>query len=182
MSKPTANLRLFAAIYPPLDVARSLIMALNGHELPRHRLTPIEQIHMTVQFIGDTPARELDATIESVQRGCSGISPFALQMQRLISLPERGQARLIAVELNSCPALLELHRRLVSRLARQPRERQRERYRPHMTLCRFPSPTRFKINAELPALEFTVTQVKLMRSTLATSGAHHHEVNNCVLA
>lgn len=180
MSKPTSNLRLFVAIYPPPDVARSLLMALNQHQLPEHRLTPIEQIHMTVQFIGDTPARELDSTIESVQRSCSGINSFSLQSLSLISLPERGPARLIAVELDSAPALLEMHRRLVGRLARQPRDRQR--FRPHMTLCRFGLPTRFKIKNAITVPEFTVKQVKLMRSTLATTGAQHHEVINCVLA
>ena len=179
MSKPSANLRLFVAIYPPLDIAKSLLDALKHYSLPEHKLAPIEQVHMTVQFIGDTPARELDATIESVTRATAGVSAFNLRPQSLISLPERGPARLIAAQTNPAPALMEMHRRLVTRLARQPREH--ERFRPHLTLCRFRSPNRCRIDETISLPEFTVGHVKLMRSTLAPTGAQHHEITLCAL-
>ena len=117
MSKPSANLRLFVAIYPPPELSQQLIETVKQMDLPAHRLTPEAQVHMTVQFIGDTPARELDATVESVMRAASGLTAFDLTPMELIALPERGPARLIAAQTDSPPQLMELQRRLASRLA-----------------------------------------------------------------
>ena len=61
MSRPTSNLRLFVAAYPPADVGHALIERASALSLqPRTRFTAAEQIHMTLQFIGDTPVAEMD--------------------------------------------------------------------------------------------------------------------------
>jgi RNA 2',3'-cyclic 3'-phosphodiesterase len=177
-----ANLRLFVAIYPPPEVADAMLHALSALVLPPSRATPGEQVHLTLQFIGDTPAKGLDAAIESVQRAAAGLVAFALSPWRLIRLPERGPARLIAMETDAPPTLLELHRRLVVRLARNVKDRNAERFRPHLTLCRFKSPASGVIvdhATNVPA--FDVRRVMLMRSTLGPQGATHHEVASCTL-
>ena len=178
MARPTANLRLFAAIYPPPDLAQMMLDQLNGQRLPAHRATPVEQVHMTVQFIGDTPSAELDAVMKSVERAAAGLKPFDLAATHLISLPEHGPARLVAVETDSHSTLLEIHRRLVTRLARNARDADADRFRPHMTLCRFRSPARgVRVQLQLALPPFAVTRLCLMRSTLNPSGALHHEVS-----
>lgn len=177
MARPTANLRLFVAIYPPPELATAMLETLRTRQLPAYRATPLDQLHMTVQFIGDTPTADLDATIESVQRAVAGLKGFHLQPSHLIVLPERGPARLIAVETDSHPTLMEIHRRLVTRLARHVRDRNAQRFRPHLTLCRFRSPSRgVKIEREISLPAFDVDRVRLMRSTLDSKGAIHHEV------
>lgn len=183
MSRPRANLRLFVAIYPPVDLSCQLLGALQSHELPEHRTVPAAQVHMTLHFIGDMPSKQLDATIESVQRATAGISAFDLSVQRLITLGHRGQARLVAAETNRPPELLEIHRRLVTRLARSPRLDPRDRFRPHLTLCRFKKPTKgIALESPLDAEPFRVQQVVLMKSTLRSDGAQHHEVASSRLA
>ena len=177
MARPTANLRLFVAAYPPVDVSQQMIDALNLLKLPPHRLTPVEQIHLTLQFIGDTPSRDLDDVIESVRRSAAGLNRLSLAPQRLITFPERGPARLIACETDAPPTLMELHRRLVQRLATKVRSRKDERFRPHFTLCRFTSPVR-GMNVDQPTTipEFEIASIHLMRSTLSVSGVTHHAV------
>jgi 2'-5' RNA ligase len=182
MARPTANLRLFAAIYPPADVAAALLAAATKLELPEHRLTPVEQVHLTVQFIGDTPSRELDDTLESLQSAASGLSAFSLTWQRLITLPQRGAARLVAAETDQPSTLMELHRRLVTRLARNVRARSLERFRPHMTLCRFTAPVKgVRFDQPLLLNAFQVNRIIMMRSTLGPAGAKHHEVGSATL-
>jgi RNA 2',3'-cyclic 3'-phosphodiesterase len=182
MARPVANLRLFVAIYPPPEVADAMLHALSALVLPPRRATPREQVHLTLQFIGDTPAKDLDATIESVQRAAAGLAAFVLSPCRLIRLPERGRARLIAMETDAPPALLELHRRLVVRFAKNVKDRNADRFRPHLTLCRFKSPASGVIidhATNVPV--FDVRHVTLMRSTLEPQGATHHEVASCTL-
>jgi len=182
MSRPTANLRLFVAAYPPAGIARELLARAGALALPSAaRILPIEQVHLTLQFVGDTPAGALDAVIESMQRAASGLASFTLTPQRLIALPERGPKRLIAVETDSPSSLVELHRRLAHRLASRVRESSKKRpYRPHITLCRFSTPVpRLALPddaASLDDLAFDLERIVLMRSTLAPTGATHHEL------
>lgn len=177
MARPSANLRLFVAVYPPRASAESWLSRLRQSSLPPHRPTPLEQVHLTLQFVGDTPVRDLDRTIDSVQRATSGLAPFVLQGQHLITLPERGRKRLIALETDAPSTLLELQRRLALRLATKPRKNPADRFRPHFTLCRFRSPASMKaMDVAVTDEPFNVASIVVMRSTLAPTGATHHEV------
>lgn len=181
-----ATLRLFVSIAAPEDAGRDLLRALRKLDLPpvaRHRETPVHQVHMTLQFIGDTPERDLPAVQESVQRSASGIEPFALRPIRLITLPERGWPRLVAAETDAPPGLLELQRRLVTRLARKPRRKSGDRFLPHLTLCRFTGGARApRIDESLDLPPFRVQHALLMRSILKPEGAVHLEVARAPLA
>ena len=121
-------------------------------------------------------------TVESVRRAAGGLSATELRPQRLIGLPRRGPTRLIAAETDAPPVLLELQRRLATRLAREVRRRPGDRFLPHLTLCRFRAPTRHPtIEVPLDLPPFPVAEVRLMRSTLHPDGARHHEVSTVVL-
>jgi len=182
MSRPLANLRLFVAVYPPRELSAKLLAALQSHDLPEHRLITPEQVHVTLHFIGDTPTKKLDSTIESVERATAGIRAFDITVQGLITLGPRGLVRLIAAETDRPPELLEIQRRLVTRLARSPRRDASDRFRPHLTLCRLKKPTRgIELENPLDSKSFVVDKVALMKSTLRSDGAQHHEIISCAL-
>jgi hypothetical protein len=61
---------------------------------------------------------------------------ISLSVDRLIALPERGDARLIAADASAPPVLIELQKRLAQRLVRTRPKRERE-FRPHLTLGAF---------------------------------------------
>jgi 2'-5' RNA ligase len=175
MGSPEARLRLFVAVYPPVEVAARLLELLGRVELARHRVTPVEQVHLTVQFVGPTPVRDLDEVKESVARSVSGIATFELRVVRLMSVPPRGRVRLVAAELDQPWGLMEIQRRLATRLARHVRERAGDRFLPHMTLCRFDREGASRdvdvaVEEELP---FGVREVRLMKSVLKPQGAEH---------
>jgi RNA 2',3'-cyclic 3'-phosphodiesterase len=175
MRRADASVRLFAAIYPPPETVSSLLSALDTLTLgPRGRV-PDAQVHLTVQFIGDTPLRELPEVQESVERAAAGLPAFELRPQRLMTLPAGSRPRLIAAETNGPAPLLELHRRLAHRLAKNVRERTRERFAPHLTLHRFKEPAG-AVDLPLDIEPFRVPHISLMRSTLRASGAEHTEI------
>lgn len=187
MGKSASNLRLFAGIYPPSDgqgtQAEALLETLRGLTLPSHWIVPAEQLHLTVQFIGDVSSKDLDRTIESVTRSAAGLASFSLCPLRLISLPTRGLTRLIAIETDRPAQLLELQRRLVSRFARTVRPRPGDRFLPHLTLCRFSSAARLqRIERPLEMEPFEVHHLRIMRSTLTHQGAVHHELDRIALS
>ncbi|MBT8486508.1 MAG: RNA 2',3'-cyclic phosphodiesterase [Phycisphaerales bacterium] len=180
-------LRLFIAVYPPPAIAaacRDLVACLaTDHALPPHRLTPVEQVHLTVQFIGDTPVRELDRVRESLVRSASGLAGWTLTPGCLRVLPTPDRPRLLAVETDCPAALAELKRRLVTRFARRTRRGRDHAFVPHLTVLRFrgaPPPIE-PWHDPLAIDAFPCSAVCLMRSTLLPGGARHEEVERVAL-
>ncbi len=150
---------------------------LKGNRWPECRETPIDQVHMTLLFIGDTAARELDEVTESVSRSVAGLGPFVLQPTRVIMLPDEGWPRLVAMETDAPGVLLEAHRRLAVRLARSPRAKAGDRFLPHFTLCRFANDARVaRLEERMYLPPFPVERIALMSSALRPGGAEHAEV------
>ena len=176
------DLRLFVAIYPPPDAARDMLRALAKLDLPpdaRHKVTRLDQLHMTVQFIGDVPGRDLDDVVESVERSAAGVTPFTLTPHRLVTLPERGTPRLIAVETDLPAGLVEVHRRLAQRFSRTLRTDSADRFFPHITVCRFTGAAKpASVDATVVLLPFSVSKLTLVRSTLSPAGAKHEAVQD----
>jgi 2'-5' RNA ligase len=165
-------LRLFVAAYPPPDIAGSLLSAAQSLNISGAQLVAVNQLHLTLQFIGDTDARDMDSVRESVARSVSGLGPPRLRVDRLQTMPAR-RPHLIAAILDPHPTISELHRRLALRLARNQRETGRA-YLPHITTARFRNERQPELNIPLsPAPEFDVTDVLLMRSVLKPTGAEH---------
>lgn len=175
MSRGDPSMRLFVAVYPPAETVRVLRRAVHRLALGVGRDTPAEQVHLTLLFIGDRALHELPAVAESVERSCAGFGAFPLMPRRLITLPERGQARLIAVETDAPAPLMEVQRRLALRLARNARNA--GRFRPHLTLVRFrPGDRPARVDEPVECEPFVVDRVALVRSVLTSFGAEHREV------
>lgn len=184
MGTPPTRLRLFVAAYPPISIAQKLADFAAGLDLPAGRLTTPDQIHLTLQFIGETDVRQLEEVRESVRRSASGIEPFSLASGRLMALPRPGAARLVALTTDAPAPLLELVRRLAHRLARTPRRKPADRFAPHLTLFRCVGPpARIDLPAASPKVEsFCVEEIRVMRSALLPEGARHDLVERIPLA
>lgn len=171
------DLRLFVAAYPDRAWSEWASRLLGAFDVPAYRVTPVEQVHLTLCFLGSVDRTHLESTTESVGRAASGIDAFEVGPVRYITLPGRGPARLVAVECEAPPMLLELVRRLASRLVATPRPDPADRFLPHLTLCRFRTPVRgFALDQPVDGLgPFRVGEIRLMRSVLLPSGAEHRE-------
>jgi 2'-5' RNA ligase len=163
------------AIYPPADTVGTLAAGLDALGLGPQGRVPLHQVHLTLQFIGETAERDLPEIQESVARATAGLPGFDLTPIRLMPLPEGARPRLVAAQTDAPAALMEVQRRLVLRLARSARERPRERFLPHLTLLRFKAEAA-KIDRTLDVAPFPVRAVCLMRSLLRPGGAEHVEV------
>lgn len=167
--------RLFVAAYPTRDWVERALVDISKRALPEHRLTPPEQVHLTVQFIGDVAAADVEEAGISLQRACAGIGPFRLEAVSLRAFPPRGAARLLAIETTAPAEVMELHRRLAQRFSRATRRQPADRFVPHLTVCRFrreePDFAGWQEEAELPAIE--VASIRLVRSVLHPEGAEH---------
>lgn len=177
-----ATLRLFVCLHPPAAAVERLLALLATLELAAHRVVSAEQVHMTLQFIGEARANHVDDIAESVERSVAGIEPFELTPVMLATLPDRGGPRLVAAMTDAPPGLSEIHRRLVHRLAHHVRP-DKDRFTPHLTLCRFMhGAAAERVSKAIDEPAFRVERVSLMRSVLRPDGAEHKEVRGFVLS
>lgn len=175
--------RLFVAAYPSVDWSRNAIEAVGRLDLPAHRLVDPAAVHLTLRFIGDVIPKDLDAVIESVQRSASGIGPFRMTPERLITLPSRGDARLIACRTDHPAGVLEIHRRLTARLSRSLRRSQADRFLPHLTLARFNSPSPgFRIDEPIELDPIPINDIRLMETEFKSDRVIHHEIERVVFS
>lgn len=180
MPKPRRSSdRLFVAIYPPPAAAARLLGAVESLQVPASREVAPEQVHLTLQFIGERDRRELPDVVGSVARSVAGVAPFLLKVIRIAAFPPEGLPRVIAAETDAPPGMLEVQRRLAQRLARNARERAGDRFRPHMTLVRLrPTTSPPSDFPPIPVVDlaFPVSRIVLMASELSAGGARHREV------
>ena len=174
--------RLFVAAYPAIEWSRNAIDAIRRMDLPPHRTVEPAAVHLTLRFIGDVIPKDLDAVIESVHRSAAGIGPFRMTPERLITLPSRGDARLIACRTDSPAGVLEIHRRLATRLARSLRRSQADRFLPHLTLARFNSPSPgFRVDEPVELEPITVDTIRLVETEFKTDRVVHREIDRVTL-
>lgn len=166
--------RLFVALYPPESVSRELVYAVGDLPLPPHRIVPTDQVHLTLAFLGNRRRSELESIAESVERAAAGQRAFELTLEHWRYLPEDSPARVLVAETDAPSGLLELQRRLSSRLLGQ--QGSGRAFRPHLTVARLKNAREPLDMAPLPALvpsSFRVERIELLRSVLRPEGAEH---------
>lgn len=169
-------MRLFTAVYPPPE--QFAYQALSGVRQPEQGITrtPVELIHLTLVFIGNTGAKQVRGVIESVQRAASGIGPVTLSPQRLATHPPGRGPKTVVVFTDAPPGLLELQRRLARRLTPEP-DRVEKVFVPHLTVARFDAAIdAAAFDVPLALDPFEVGEVRLMASRLTARGVAHEVV------
>jgi len=167
-------------VYPPPALAAEMVAVaeeLASRRAFDGRLTSADQVHLTLQFIGDTPSTRVDDVVESVERSAAGLRSFAIVPCRMVTLPRKRAARLLAIETDTHPTLRELKVRLARRLAHPSRQKPADHFLPHLTLMRLRAPVEIEpLDVPVELSEFDIEAVRLMRSTLHPTGAEHHEI------
>ncbi|MCA8959804.1 MAG: 2'-5' RNA ligase family protein [Planctomycetes bacterium] len=172
-SRARLHARCFVAIHAPPSIAGSLLDGLDA--LPGLRRSAIDDVFLTLLYIGDLDRRHSISVRESVGRACSGFHRFDLRFEAIETFPRDAPARLVAAVTDAPSPLLEIQRRLVQRLART--QKSKGEFAPRFTLGRFPAPTSLDLRQPVAGdLSFTVRRVALLESFVSTDGTDHAEL------
>lgn len=172
------TMRVFVAIDLPDHVRRELEALQKS--LPAGRPVPVENLHLTLSFLGDQP----ETAVEDAHAALATIRTraFDLQLASVGSFGHRSP-QVIFADVARCPDLFDLEQRLTRTLRHAGLEFQKRRFRPHVTITRFPK--------FLPAVElarvgnylaehagfhgsvFRATCFQLYQSTLRPKAAQH---------
>jgi 2'-5' RNA ligase len=177
------RLRLFVAVDLPEEVRallRDLQADLRGRNLGDLRWARPEGIHLTLKFLGDTPAERVPAIREALRGPAAAAPPLRLALGPLGTFGGRRPRVVWQDVVGDVEPLRRLRDAVEGLLVGMGFPPEGRDYSPHLTLARVPQPppngTQERIAAALaavasPEMEFEVTEFVLMRSILDRAGA-----------
>jgi 2'-5' RNA ligase len=140
-------IRLFVALDLPWELRERLSMLAHG--LHGVRWVPPENYHLTLRFIGETPAHraeEIDLALSALRtRG------FTLTFSGVGLFEKGGRPNALWVGVERNPSLDHLRGKIETALQRIGLEPERRRFAPHVTLARFDNVPDAKLAAYLQA-------------------------------
>ena len=189
LEREDERLRLFVAIDLPEDVRESLGRLqsdLRRHDLPGLRWTRPEGVHLTLKFLGETPASSIAAIEGALARAVRGAQPFRLALGAPGTFGNRRGPRVLWVDVEGdVKPLQQLQAAVERELAAAGFAPEERGFSPHLTLARVPQPSppglAERVSRALAAVaaaqgEIEVKEVVLMRSRLQAGGAVHSRV------
>jgi 2'-5' RNA ligase len=142
-------MRLFVALDLP-PALRTRLGTLSHHGIPGARWVPEENYHVTLRFIGETPAwqaEEIDHALASLRA-----PGFALSLAGIGSFGGKGGRSItLWAGVERSPALDHLRAKVETALQRIGLEPERRRFAPHVTLARLDNPPQAKLASWLQA-------------------------------
>lgn len=142
--------RLFTAIRIPEPV-RQEIVRIQPRNLSDAVLTPPDELHLTLHFIGevtDETAKSLDTAFRTIR-----FAPLPLNLTGVGCFAGRDRAKFLWVGIERSTRLLALHH-LVGRALESSNLPLEDRvYRPHVTIARLDSPQKEAVEAFLQQYE-----------------------------
>ena len=181
------RIRLFLAAPVPTELLERLETAVAPHRssFPGARWTSIANQHVTLKFLGGTDESLLGDITTVCRSIASRHHPAVLSLSSLGSFPSRTRSRVLWIGLEDPRGLLTaLASDLDRELARFGFETEARAFTPHLTLCRFKTPTRLPDGPPEIALEhpdFDVSNFVLYQSHLSPKGARYEERERFVL-
>lgn len=183
-----ARLRLFVAVSVPRPQLEALDAAVAGfrNDVPGARWAPLDNQHVTLKFLGSTPAELFADVARAVQSSAEAHAASDVALARLGAFPSDRRARVLWAGIDDPESLLTslaatLDREMESlgyRIEKRP-------FTPHLTLARFKQPAR--VTGILRELEpswtspWTVEAVELYQSRLSPKGATYEVLGSVPL-
>ncbi|MHB0955241.1 MAG: RNA 2',3'-cyclic phosphodiesterase [Pirellulaceae bacterium] len=188
-----ATTRTFIAVEVS-DLVRSraaaLISRLRSCDVKVSWVSP-ESMHITLKFLGDQPDEAVAAICQAVRSGAAGVPPFEFRCQAAGAFPNTGRPRTLWLGVTDGVAEFQaLHAAVDAALARERFPKERQKFRPHLTIGRVRSagPTLQPLSHALESLHdfdggpTMVDEVTVFSSELSPAGPIHEVLARAPLA
>ena len=175
---------LFIAVTVPSTIAARL--AALGGGIPGARPLPMENMHITLLYVGEIDAMLADEVCEALS--AINHAPFTLKVSGVGFFGTRRAPRLLYAGVSPHDDLVMLHRKVENLLAPMRTSRHQRKYQPHITLCRLKNASCRRVGNFLAAhnlLEspsFDIHSFALHESHRHPDGSHYRMIREYALA
>lgn len=176
-------IRTFIAIDVPAAQQREILHLQTALRslLPHVRWVSSPLLHITLHFLGEVPAPELDKVAQAVAAGIKHQSPFEILLRGVGGFPPRSSPRVIWLGVATGAAeLRRLYGSLADELALSGFSPSREEYHPHVTLgrvsVRLPGAAWKEVTKRFAGVEvgpFQASEVRVVKSDLTPHGPQY---------
>ncbi len=183
MSDKPSVVRLFIAVELPANVRQrlaDLADELRGMGLERLRWVRPENIHITLKFLGETPAERQPQIEDALRAAVQGVATHELTLGELGKFGGRQNPRVLWVDVRGdVDALKALQKRVDAEIAALGFPADERPFAAHLTLARVPQDVAKKVARPLaeaieavrvPDPPIPVREIVLMRSELRREG------------
>lgn len=167
-------MRIFFAVWPPAETARALAQwAREAQRATGGRTTDEEKIHLTLAFLGEAGPERAVRAARKVQAAAHSLPIEQARYWRDNRIVWAGPRE-------TPPPLLDLFKRLEFELYKEDFILERRPFAAHVTLIRKAHAA--KSLPPLPALEWPVSELLLVRSSLSGAGSSYAPLEHFPLA
>jgi len=171
-------LRLFVAIEIPDDVRALVADAVDPirERHPEARWLPASNQHVTLKFLGSTPAPAVDRVRRAIVEVATARRPFRTRVADLGGFPNLRRARVLWAGLEDpARAITDLAAALDEAL-RAELAADRRPFTPHLTLARFDPPVALDALSSVRSEPWTVERLVLFRSRLGPPAPRYEAI------
>lgn len=184
MMKNSEFLRLFFAISFNQAIQESFKRLMAPlKKLPHVHWEPLENLHITLHFMGNVAQAKIPALIHEVQKNIAELPAFDLEFLYLQYFPQTRHPRVLSVVIRPSPELIKLVTRIGNGIVACDLPIQDRPYIPHLTLGRLKLPPQLPVFERQPVKipPFTVTHITLFQSITTAAGSEYIGLERLVL-
>ena len=195
MSYRLSSSRLFIATDISNSVRKiieTIIAQMAASAPPTLHWVPVNNIHLTIKFLGETPPTKIIEIEHTLNDVCSKFNPFEVEVGGLGAFPKLDQPRVIWAGVKICPDLANLHIGIEKSMLKLGFALENRPFSAHLTLSRVPDhflPDQLAAISQIIKAtkvneigSFNVNSVNLFRSDLKSGGAIYTCLHSANLA
>jgi len=154
--------RTFIAVSVPCGEKLRHLLGLLGQMGKPVKPVAADNLHLTLKFLGDTPAEQIPAVSEIVQTAASNASSFQMELVGIGAFPRKERPSVIWAGIDGGEPLVQIAEELEQRLQPLGFQKERRAFSPHLTLARVrrkPPPELFELFEQHAATRFGTVSV-----------------------
>lgn len=160
--------RLFFAIDLPLEIKEKILKIAKKINLPKEAsLTPMQNLHLTILFLGDIAIENIPQILKISQKVFSHYQPFDLYFNDITAIPNKNYCRMIWLNGEYDKTFKQIKNELEQELEKEKIAFQKENHKLkiHITLARF-LPQKLDFQTISLPIHLKIKEIILMESEL----------------
>ena len=152
------------------------------------KLVKLEQVHLTLKFLGDTEEALVPKLVDAMHRSVAGVAPFTVRIVGTGAFPNLRRMRVLWVGMEGGQPLVDIARRLEAETEPLGYPREGRDFSPHVTLARVKGGGNLdrarqvlEAHAKDAYGEFAIDRVRLKKSVLTPQGPIYSTVEEVPL-